>query len=110
MGCGVDVWLYISLSVCSFCNVFMSHEASNDRWTLKEIYQLRQARAACCAFDLEKYSVLMTQELQDKLERLGDPLIEAPCVLEPLEPPVDKAVSGKTGERKKVQGFHPKWR
>ena len=102
----MNVKLYKRSSVCSFYNVFMSREASNDRWTLQEIYHLERARDAWCAFDLEKYSVLMTQELQDKLKRLGDPLIEEPCV---LEPPVDKAVSGKTGERKKVQGSQPRW-
>ena len=86
----------------------MSYTAINS-WTAKEMFQLRKARAACNAFDLEKYREYMTQELQDKLERLGDPfVVKTYTTLKPLEQPEEKAVEPK--EPVKRRGFHPKER
>ena len=103
------VVLYISSFVCKLCNTLMSYEARNDRWTATEICRLRQARAAVCAFDLEKYSTYMTQDLQDKLKRLGDPLSADSCVLKPLEQFEQLAIS-RPSKKAKMDGKHPKQR
>jgi hypothetical protein len=84
----------------------MSYEASNDRWTLGEMYDLRQTRAALCVYDLDAYSMYMTQDLHAKLKRLGDPLSADACVLEQSE---HVAIS-QPAKKAKVGGYHPKWR
>lgn len=90
--------LYLSWPVCKACDYLMSYEASNDRWTSNEIYLLRQARDAFYAFDMEKYRMYMTLDLQEKRKRLGDPL--SACVLEQsdnvaISQPAKKATDGR---------------